>query len=136
MPLFACQPERGRLDVSNRAAKPGDPSAGLNCRSSIPRNWNNTTRKPAVTTLARSPMSPTHFVRLETVTHWSGFTWNEDKPAAIALFERGLTLTLYGGSEFTMRIGARASRRSTTSDFEQSPQSKRCWPRIHRSPGC
>src|SRR5882672_4132175 len=37
---------------------------------------------------------------------------NDDRPAAIALFERGSTLTLYGGSVFTSWMRAPASSRS------------------------
>ena len=40
---------------------------------------------------------------------------NEESPAAIALFDRGSTFTLYGGSVFTRWIGAPSSRRSRSS---------------------
>jgi hypothetical protein len=69
----------------------------------------------------------------------SSFWWcvfsNDDSPAAMALLERGSTLTLYGGSVFTRWMAAPPNNRSTSSGFEESPHSRRCSPRIHKSPG-
>ena len=64
------------------------------------------------------------------------FAGTNCSPAAMALFDRGSTLTLYGGSVFTRWIAAPSSSRSTSSGLLLSPQSSRWSPRIHRSPGC
>src|SRR5262249_9314220 len=53
----------------------------------------------------------------------------------MALFDRGSTRTLYGGSLFTRWILAPSSSRSTSSGLDESAHSRRWSPRIQRSPG-
>src|SRR5262249_42784655 len=61
--------------------------------------------------------------------------WNEDRPAAMALLERGSTFTLYGGAGLTSWVAGPSSRGSTSSALALSRHRRRGRPKSHRAAG-